>query len=117
MEEVARICDEVIFLNRGEIVTRGAPKELARQIPDAELELAFVNGHAAVAGYLEVHGHRFLSPAEHQFVITTQERAIPGIIAGINGLGAEIVDIDLRKPDLEDVFLQIARNGDVVQAG
>jgi ABC-2 type transport system ATP-binding protein len=115
MDEVARICDEVIFLNRGEIVARGTPLELTRQIPGTELSLSFEHEHAAVLEYLTANQHRFEVPRHAQVIITTHDRAIPQIISDVSDLGTSIIDIDVRKPDLEDVFLQIARKGSVPQ--
>jgi ABC-2 type transport system ATP-binding protein len=116
MDEVARICDDVVFLNRGEIVAQGSPRELTKQLPDAELELAFLDGHDGVWGYLDSARHRFQILHERQVVITTHESAIAQIVADLTGLGVQITDIDVRKPDLADVFLLIARSPDVIQA-
>ena len=41
MDEVARICDDVVFLYCGEIVARGTPQELTQRIPHTNLQLAF----------------------------------------------------------------------------
>ena len=47
MEEVTRICDEVIFLDHGKIVAQDTPVELTKRIPMAKLSLTFdqVNKH------------------------------------------------------------------------
>jgi ABC-2 type transport system ATP-binding protein len=113
MDEVTRICDEVIFLDHGELVARGTPSDLTKQIPDAELELAFEGEAARVLGYLEAEQHRYHFPQEQQVIITTHERAIPRIVSDLTQLGTSIVGIDVRKPDLDDVFLQIARRSNV----
>ena len=53
--------------------------------------------------------------ARNVVIVTTEEHLIPQAIFDIGNAGVEIVDIDIRKPTLEDVFLQIARgNGRVV---
>jgi ABC-2 type transport system ATP-binding protein len=115
MDEVSRICDDVIFLDHGEIVAQGTPLDLTKQIPDAELQLAFDRRHGSVVEYLTARGHRFHVPKDCQVVITMHEREIAQILTDITGLGTAITEIDLRKPDLEDVFLQIARRSNVVQ--
>ncbi len=115
MDEVARICDDVVFLDHGEIVAHGAPAELTQRIPDAELELAFSTGLEAATVYLNHNEHRYEARGDNRVVITTRERLIPGIIAALTALEAEITEIDVRKPDLEDVFLQIARRANVLE--
>jgi hypothetical protein len=76
----------------------------------------FETGYDTAIEYLESRGLRFASPKDWTVVITTLERAIPQIITDLSGLGATITDIDIRKPDLEDVFLQIARRRYVLEA-
>ena len=49
--------------------------------------------------------------ATSQVIVTTHERDIPQIIYDLGHMGTAITDIDVRKPDLEDVFLQIAQEG------
>ena len=43
-------------------------------------------------------------------LVLTDEHLVPSAILSIGNSGVEIVDIDIQKPTLEDVFLQIARN-------
>ena len=52
---------------------------------------------------------------ESSVIVTTHERDISQIIFDIRQMGTAITDIDVRKPDLEDVFLQIARREHVTQ--
>jgi ABC-2 type transport system ATP-binding protein len=114
MDEVSRICDEVIFLDHGELVAQGTPSDLTKQIPDAELELSFEGEQTKVIRYLESRHHRYRFEGDFRVIVTTHEREIPKIIHDITDLGITITEIDVRKPDLEDVFLQIARRADVL---
>jgi hypothetical protein len=53
-------------------------------------------------------------PARNVVLIRTNEQLVPRVIIEIGNAGVEIIDIDIRKPTLEDFFLQIARgNGRV----
>ena len=115
MDEVDRICDEVIFLDRGQIVAHGTPSQLTRRIPHAELQLAFEGEPAAVMRYLDAASHTYRMLDESKVVVTTNERDISQIIFDLRQMGTAITDVDTRKPDLEDVFLQIARREHVVQ--
>jgi ABC-2 type transport system ATP-binding protein len=115
MDEVDRICDEVIFLDRGEVVAHGTPSQLTRSIPHAELQMAFEGEPAAVMRYLDAAKHVYRMLDESRVVVTTTERDISQIIFDIRQMGTAITDVDTRKPDLEDVFLQIARREHVSQ--
>ena len=113
MDEVSRICDEVIFLDHGEIVAHGTPSDLTKQIPEAELQLSFEGEQKKVTCYLEAENHRYHVTRESEVIVTAPERALPKIIYDISQQGVTITDIDVSKPDLEDVFLLIARRANV----
>ena len=45
------------------------------------------------------------------YIFNMSEKDIPALIFDISKIGVWITDIDVVKPTLEDVFLQIARKG------
>ncbi len=109
MAEVTRICDRVIFLDRGSIVAQDTPLGLTKNIEKAELQLTFDTGKDLVRGYIAEYGLKHSFVNEHVVVIQAAEKQIPKIIFGISKKGVWMTDIEVRKPTLEDVFLQIAR--------
>src|SRR5919202_5066301 len=114
MDEVTRICDEVIFLDRGRIVAQDTPARLTSRIRHAQVRVTLDGVGAPVATALRTQFPDVATPARNVIVVTTEERSIPRAIFEIGNTGARIVDIDIEKPTLEDVFLQIARgNGHV----
>ena len=46
---------------------------------------------------------------DHTVIVNVQEMLIPKVLFGISGTGVCVTDIEIQKPTLEDVFLQIAR--------
>ncbi|HET9946807.1 MAG TPA: ABC transporter ATP-binding protein [Patescibacteria group bacterium] len=109
MEEVTRICDEVIFLDKGKIVAQDTPLGLTKRIQRAHLRLMFDDGEKKVAEYLQKNNYSFSFEEKHTVGIETIEKNIPKIIFGLSQEGIWITDIEVKKPNLEDVFLQIAR--------
>jgi ABC-2 type transport system ATP-binding protein len=109
MAEVTRICDEVIFLEKGKIVAHDTPLGLTKRIASAQLHLMFDGEKALVEKFLTSEKQRFSFPSEFTVKIDTEEKLIPQLIFGINKSGIEITDIEVKKPTLEDVFLKIAR--------
>lgn len=109
MAEVTRICDEVIFLDRGKIVAHDTPLGLTKRITKAELRLTFDGERMTVDRFLKAQNQSFVFPSDFAVVVDAEEKLIPQIIFGINRAGVEITDIEIKKPTLEDVFLQIAR--------
>jgi ABC-2 type transport system ATP-binding protein len=110
MDEVTRICDEVIFLDRGRIVAQDTPAGLTQRIAGGtRVHVRFDGQSRDVISALE---GRFddVALADHNVVVvTTEDHRVPGAIYDIGNAGVHVLEIDIRRPTLEDVFLQIAR--------
>ena len=109
MAEVARICDEVIFLDHGEIVAHDTPLGLTKKITTATLTLTFDGPQRAVKAYLARRKIDGAFPIKNVVKITTEEKELPKIIFGLSEANVWLTNIDIAKPTLEHVFLQIAR--------
>jgi ABC-2 type transport system ATP-binding protein len=109
MSEVTRICDRVIFMDKGQIVAQDTPLGLTKRIQVAQLRLTFNDKKDVVVNYLkkEKLDHRF--DGDHVVFVTTEEKALPKIIFDLSKEGIWMTDIEVKKPTLEHVFLQIAR--------
>jgi ABC-2 type transport system ATP-binding protein len=104
----------VIFLDRGRIVAQDTPSGLTRRMSNAQLRVTFNGNDSQVASVLKPHYADVSMPAHNVVVVTAEQHLIPRAILDIGNAGVEILDIDIRKPTLEDVFLDIARgNGRV----
>ena len=67
------------------------------------------NDRNTIEKYLEEKKQQFYFSDNHTVTINIQEKTIPEILFGISRAGVSITDIEIQKPTLEDVFLQIAR--------
>ena len=110
MDEVARICDQVIFLDRGNIVAQDTPLGLTKRITKANLEITFVAKQSVVEEKIKPNTRSFKFIRKNTVSIETEEKLIPKIIYDVSQGKTQITDIEIKKPTLEDVFLQIARN-------
>jgi ABC-2 type transport system ATP-binding protein len=109
MDEVTRICDEVIFLDHGRIVAQDTPAQLTRRIPTSYVRVRFEGSGGQVVSALNGRFTDVKLAHDNVVVVTTEEHLVPRAILEIGNSGVHIVDIDIEKPTLEDVFLQIAR--------
>jgi ABC-type multidrug transport system ATPase subunit len=108
MDEITRICDEVIFLDHGKIVAHDTPQGLTKLVQNSELVLNFDEKSSKVEEFLKEHQFQFKNLDEKTVNINMKEEEIADIIYKINHMGIRIKNIEIRKPTLEDVFLQIA---------
>ena len=110
MDEVTRICDEVIFLHDGRIAMRDSPENLVLGLHKTQLVVTFSGPPAALLAHLRGQNRETLHEAESRVVIATDGSEIPALLTGISGLdGIKVTDVDIRKPTLENVFLELAR--------
>lgn len=109
MAEVARICDRVMFLDEGKIVAVDTPLGLTKLAGNARLILTFDGKAEPVTNYLKDKKLAFSFVRPQVAEVVLQEDLIPKTLFGLSERGVWLTDIDVRKPDLEDVFLAIAR--------
>jgi len=110
MDEVTRVCDEVIFLDHGRIVAQDSPHGLTRRIAGGTRVHVRFDGQ--LHDVITALQPRFadVAMADHNVVVvTTEEHQVPRAIYDIGSAGVHVLEIDIRRPTLEDVFLQIAR--------
>lgn len=107
MAEVADVCDRVIVLKSGRIAAVDTPSRLAARASASVLRFRALDANKA---------HAVLKSLSLEMQNTTEgwlEAALPGHAAGevIHKLveaGVVLIDIDIRRPTLEDFFLMIA---------
>lgn len=111
MDEVTRICDRVIFLDHGKIVAEDTPLGLTKRITASNLQITFDGDRNPIQTYLSEMklSHEF--NRRQVVTISLEEKMVPKVIFGLSKVGVWMTDIEIKKPDLEDVFLDIARGG------
>ncbi len=109
MDEITRVCDEVVILDHGKIVAQDTPLGLTKMIPTASVRLMFDNHKDVIEEYLKSHDLTYEFENNHTVLINVEEKLIPKLIFGISKTDIWITNIDVIKTSLEDVFLHIAR--------
>lgn len=109
MAEIEAMCDRVIFLSHGQIVANDSPAKLTKLIPDHDLRVTFELIPPNLNDWLarqNIEGKII----DHTLHVTTTNEAIPVILGEMYGADFKIKDIMIEEPNLEDVFLKIARD-------
>jgi ABC-2 type transport system ATP-binding protein len=109
MPEAEELCDRIAFLREGSMIALGTPGELKRALKighrifvryDGDLDLVRLR---MIPGVMDVRA----SAGRVEMVFDHSERAVSSIIKAFEG--ADILDIGIDQPDMEDVFLELAR--------
>jgi ABC-2 type transport system ATP-binding protein len=111
MGEVSRLCDRVIFLYHGKIIATDTPLGLSRRVGTTTLRLTFDGDAKPVSAFARdnKYSHEFVNP--HVVEIHLEETLVPKVLFGLGKIHVWITDIEVEKPDLEDVFLAVAKGG------
>jgi ABC-2 type transport system ATP-binding protein len=108
MDEVAEVCDRVLFLDRGKIAAVGTPEELAASAASTRMRFTVEKGlddltHSAEAWSLAV-------TVEGQTVeVEIDEHHIAAFLEELARKAVRYTRISLFKPTLENYFIMLAR--------
>ncbi len=108
MEEVERLCDRVIFLYHGKIIAEDTPLGLTKRVGDSTLTITYDGEKKPVEEYLKRKGHEYEFPRVQVVSVKASEKDLPAVLFGLSSDGVWLTNIEIEKPDLEDVFLSIA---------
>ncbi|WOC12958.1 ATP-binding cassette domain-containing protein [Gordonia sp. MP11Mi] len=119
LEEADRLADNIVMLNGGKVVASGTPGTLKQQAGAAVCELSLVErtdvepALAALTG-LDVIEHDEASTATHPRIVVRAadgKSTVRDVIARLDTAQIDVVDIGLRQPSLDEVFLQTTGAG------
>jgi ABC-2 type transport system ATP-binding protein len=109
MREAEELCDEIAFIKGGRVLARGTAEALKRAIRLGDV-IAFrleapVPALAGAPGVLRCteRGDRV------ECTVDAADKRLPELLRLLQAEGAVIRDVQVREPDLEEVFVELAR--------
>jgi ABC-2 type transport system ATP-binding protein len=110
MREAEELCDRIAFIKGGRILAEGSADELKRRIRlgdvvALQLEPAMPAGLGELPGVLavQVRGDRV------ECTVDSAEKRLPDLLRWLVERGVLVRDCQVREPDLEEVFVELAR--------
>jgi len=110
IEEAERLCDRVAIVDQGKIIAIGTPRELqAQTLGQSRVEIVTAQPMPADVPKFENSEKNTLSDDRKQLIVYSSRpaRTLPDVIKWIDQNGAELEDIHLKRPTLEDVFIEL----------
>jgi ABC-2 type transport system ATP-binding protein len=110
IEEAERLCDRVAIVDQGKIIAIGTPRELQeRTLGQSRVEIKTAQPMPAeVPAFQEAQKH-VLSEDRKELTVYSGKpaRTLPEVIKWIDQQGLDLEDIHLKRPTLEDVFIEL----------
>ena len=111
IEEAERLCDRVAIIDEGRIIAMGTPAEVqARTLGASRIEIRVSppvpEGRMPT---LTEAGHLQVSSDRHTLIVSAQNpaRALVELVKWVDQQGLELADVQLKRPTLEDVFIEL----------
>lgn len=110
LDEADALCDRVLIIDAGAIIAQGTPDELKRRV-GGDLVTVEVDGEVGTAratiaaevpeAALELKGNVIRATIAHG------DRELPRILRALDAAGIAVASVQLARPSLDDVFLQL----------
>jgi ABC-2 type transport system ATP-binding protein len=110
MREADELCDEIGFIKAGRILARGTPDGLKRQIGLGDV-VALKLDPPRLAWLAEAPGVLRVSESDGWLELTVDEaeKRVPELLRALLAEGVVVRNVQVREPELEDVFVELAR--------
>ena len=119
IEEAERLCDEVAILDSGEVVTVSSPDELMDRGTD-RITVTFRNPIRSAPEIAAGNGQvEAVEVREGRLVVAASRGGLvaPDLVRELDSAGYEIVDLDVSRTSLEEVFVELTRTDSAVTGG
>jgi ABC-2 type transport system ATP-binding protein len=107
MEEAERLCDRIAIIDHGRIVAEGTKDELVQGAfgTRSQVLARFADSTEAIGNWAARQGGR-VTDETAEFTIEQATEIVP-LLDDASRAGLELVDLSLRRPNLESVFLHL----------
>jgi ABC-2 type transport system ATP-binding protein len=110
IEEAERLCDRVAIVDQGQIIAMGTPREIqAQTLGQSRIDIRTTQPMPPEVPAFQEAERTVLDDERKLLTIhsTRPARTLPDLIKWIDQCGLDLEDIHLKRPTLEDVFIEL----------
>ncbi|MES3517115.1 MAG: ABC transporter ATP-binding protein, partial [Natronomonas sp.] len=117
IEEAERLCDEVAILDSGRVVEVASPETLRSRGTD-RLHVTLAEAPTTQPS-IDIDGVGAVSLDGRELVVTARggSRVVPALLRDLEATGYHVLDLDIRRASLEEVFVEMTRPERAVEDG
>jgi ABC-2 type transport system ATP-binding protein len=107
LDEIEALADRVLILSSGQIVADGTPLELLSRAAGTSTLWLAVQGNVDAEKLMPQAAYEGLDGALFRYRTADPTAAIVGLAESLRASGAQLHDLRLKRPSLEDVYLEL----------
>jgi ABC-2 type transport system ATP-binding protein len=112
LEEAEALCDRIAIINHGEVIACDTTRNLIGRLDGKELLIETEDALSEVPKALVEQGFTLDSEGRLHVTYRRGRVKISRLLDAVRAAGLQIVDIETRQSDLEDVFVALTGTGD-----
>jgi ABC-2 type transport system ATP-binding protein len=112
LEEADQLADEIAVIDTGKVIARGTSDALKKQVGGERLEVVVETQHVAKTLEIveKVSGHSASLDEGLRLIaspVSTGSAALFEVLKALDAAGIHALDVGLKRPSLDDVFLAL----------
>ena len=111
LEEAEQLCDTIAIINHGEVLCCEPTRQLLKRIDEKEIIIEVAEALDSVPGPLAGFHTQLVAGNRLSVQLSQQTSSVGAVLEAVSAARLTVTDISTNETDLEDIFLQLTREG------